>query len=154
FVGGLRVMANDWKGARTPGSLGTTEDPLSLGVSGIYRSFEVNEFAAIPQASNKIKGWGVSIDALIPIIPAANDEKRGNSLTLTGSSVPGTGIGDLMGGTLTGNPAFPFPPTPEMLPVPPAYTPDIDPGMVAYDGYGLLHTVNWRTYMAGFQYYL
>ena len=34
--------------------------------------------------------------------------------------------------------------------------PNIDNGMVTYDpsGNGVLHTVDWRTYMAGIQYYL
>ena len=80
-------MLNEWKGTRTPGSLGTSQDPLSFGISGVFRRFEVNEFASVPVNSNKTKGWGLSVDALIPVIPAADDSKRGNSLTLTGSFV-------------------------------------------------------------------
>jgi hypothetical protein len=153
-VAGVRAMLNNWKGTHTPGSLGTTEDPLSVGVSGIARRFEVNEFAAIPVNSNKTKGWGFSVDAFVPVIPAASLEKRGNALTLTGTFVTGTGIGDLMGGNLNGNLALPYPPNPEMLPIPPPYVPNIDPGIVAYDDSGILHTINWRTYMVGLQYYL
>ena len=34
------------------------------------------------------------------------------------------------------------------------YTGDIDPGIVSFDIAGVLHTIDWQTFMAGFQYYL
>jgi len=35
-----------------------------------------------------------------------------------------------------------------------AYTPDVDPGLVAFDSNGFLHTINWETFIVGLQYYL
>ena len=34
------------------------------------------------------------------------------------------------------------------------YTPDVDPGLVAFDTAGVLHTINWTTYLIDVQYYL
>ena len=34
------------------------------------------------------------------------------------------------------------------------YTPDVDPGLVAFDPHGRLHTINWQTFILGLQYYL
>jgi hypothetical protein len=36
----------------------------------------------------------------------------------------------------------------------PTYTPDVDPGLVVYDGSGVLHLINWQSTMVGLQYYL
>jgi hypothetical protein len=34
------------------------------------------------------------------------------------------------------------------------YTPNIDPGLVAFDQSEVLHTINWQTFVIGLQYYL
>jgi hypothetical protein len=34
------------------------------------------------------------------------------------------------------------------------YTPNVDPGLVAFDSSGFLHTINWQTLLVGVQYYL
>ncbi len=151
--GGLRLSVNDWKGITTPGNVRTTALPLSIGVSGVVRQFKVDAFTPPPpQTSNHARGWGVSVDALIPVIPAKNGDDRGNRLTLTGSLVTGTGIADLV--TANGGATF----TPLMNPAqdnPPfAYANDIDNGIVTFDYRGVLHTINWRTFMVGLQYYL
>jgi len=86
-----------FKGVTTPGNSSTTALPLSLGVSGVFRQFRVNAFAPPPaQSSNGTTGWGVSLDALVPVIPAHDADDRGNRLTLTGSFVTGSGIADLI----------------------------------------------------------
>src|SRR5262249_34835548 len=76
----LRLMFNGWKGAHTPGALGAAVDPLSIGVSGVYRTFRVTELAPTPHASRTENGAGISVDALVPVIPADKVEARGNSL--------------------------------------------------------------------------
>jgi hypothetical protein len=150
--GGLRLSVNDWKGISTPGNVGTAALPLSIGVSGRWRQFNVNAFTPPPtQTSNHARGWGASIDALIPIIPARDAGDRGNRLTLTGSFVVGTGIADLI--TAGGGARFPLLPNPAQTNPPPVYAGDVDNGLVSFDTRGVLHTINWRALKAGLQYY-
>jgi hypothetical protein len=149
---GLRLMLNGWKGLHTAGGAGTAIDAASIGVSGIYRHFEVAEWAGTPVSAQTKNGSGISVDALIPVIPATPTD-RGNSLTLTGSFVRGTGISDLYTG-LTGGVGFPALPAPAAGGTAPTYSPNIDSGMVTYDTSGQLHTIDWLSYMVGIQYYL
>jgi len=150
FQGGVKLGVNAWKGAHTGGSGYAAVDPLSLGVSGSVRHFRINELATAPATTHTANGWGVSLDAMIPIIPAASTKAKGNALTVTGSFADGHGIGDLLG-EISGGASFPVaPPTPSGA----APTPNIDGGIVQYDAAGRLHTLNWRTFMAGIQYYL
>jgi hypothetical protein len=86
------------------------------------------------------------------LIPARNADDRGNSLTITGSFVIGTGIADLVGAG--GGASFPTLPNPAFASPPPNYTPDIDNGIVTFDNAGVLHTIDWQTFMVGLQYYL
>lgn len=150
--GGARIVFNRWKALHTSGSTGTASDAGGLGVSGDLRVLRVNEFSATPSTTNNKVGGGVSIDALIPIVPGTL-EKRGDALTLTGSFVQGTGISDLYTG-LTGNLQFPAPPNPNMASPAPTYTPNIDQGFVIYTKTGELHTIDWQSFMVGAQYYL
>ncbi len=147
---GVKLTFNDWKGLHTAGGAGTAVDGLSLGVSGVARRFVVPSL--VGAGHNKRKGWGLSLDALIPVIPAAMD-KRANALTLTGSFVTGTGISDLYTG-LSGGVGFPSPPNPAGVMPAPTYSPDIDNGMVTFDAQGQLHTIDWRSFIVGVQYYL
>ncbi len=151
--GGVRLLVNKWKGISTPGNGGTSAFPAAIGVSGVVRSFKVDAFQMPPtQFSNNATGWGLSLDALLPIIAAQSANDRGNRLTLTGSFVVGTGIADLV--NAGGGAAFPTLPNPAMISPPPTYTPDIDNGLVTFDTTGLLHTIDWQTFMVGLQYYL
>ena len=150
---GVRVSLNNWKGITTPGNVGTVALPLSLGVSGTVRQFKANAFTPPPvQGSNSATGWGLSLDALIPIIPAASAEDRGNRLTLIGSFVTGTGIADLI--TAGGGARFPTLSNPAQANPPPLYNADIDNGLVSFDPRGVLHTIDWYAFRAGLQYYL
>jgi len=153
FQGGVKVGFNSWKGAHTGGSGYAAVDPLSIGVSGAARRFRVNEFAAAPSTTNTATGWGVSFDLMIPIIRAASPDAKGNALTATGSVVTGHGIGDLLGG-LTCGAAFPSVPPAEEGGMAQPYPANIDAGLVQYDSEGNLRTLNWTTFMGGFQYYL
>lgn len=150
---GLRLILNQWRGITTPGNVGTTSALASIGISGIVRQFNVNAFAPPPtRNSNHATGWGMAVDALIPIIPAASDGDRGNRLTLTGSFVRGTGIADLI--TSGGGAQFPPLQNPQQANPPPVYDANIDSSLVAFDANGVVHTLNWTAFRVGLQYYL
>lgn len=150
---GVRFSYNRWRGISTPGNIGTLALPLSVGVSGTLRQFKVNAFAPPPtQRSNSATGWGVALDALVPIIPAAHADDRANRLTFTGSFATGTGIADLI--TAGGGAAFPTLPNPAQANPPPLYTPNIDDGLVSFDARGVVHSIDWWALRFGLQYYL
>lgn len=149
---GIRLDVNAWKGIYTrndvPGSR-----PLSLGVSGVVRQFDVDAFTPPPtQTSNKLVGWGLSIDAMVPVIPAEDEYDRGNALTLAGSFIIGTGIGDLM--RVHGGAVFPPLPNPARASPPPEYDANVDEGLVSFDRLGVLNTIDWRAFRVEAQYYL
>jgi hypothetical protein len=153
FDGGVRIAFNGWKGISTPGNVGTRAVPLSIGISGITRQFKVNAFTPPPaQASNTLTGQGFSLDALVPIIPAADDNDRGWRATLTASYVKGTGIADLL--TTGGGVTFPTLPNPAQANPPPTYSADVDNGLVTFDSMGVLHTIDWEAWRVGLQLYL
>ncbi|MEI9936057.1 MAG: hypothetical protein WDO69_02415 [Pseudomonadota bacterium] len=147
---GIKLTVNHWKGLHTAGSTGTAVDGLAVGVSGLGRHFILPGFYG--NGHSRTNGWGLSVDALIPIIPASLDQ-RANALTVTGSFVTGTGISDLYTG-LTGGVGFPTPPNPDMVTPAPTYAADIDNGMVTFDANGKIHTIDWQSYIVGVQYYL
>jgi hypothetical protein len=146
---GLRVMFSGRKALHTVGGAATSVDPFGIGVSGVFRQFVMPELVAAPVATRSANGWGVSIDTLLPLIPATLDE-RGNGLTLTGSFVVGSGIADLYTGLTGGIPApsYPMPAMGTALAFP------VDAGLVAFDGAGALRTIDWTSYIAGVQYFL
>ncbi|HVY37918.1 MAG TPA: hypothetical protein VHM31_08280 [Polyangia bacterium] len=153
FDAGVRLSLNNWKGITTPGNVRTVALPASIGVSGVVRQFKVNAFTPPPtQTSNNATGWGVSVDLLLPVIPVADVNDRGNALTLTGSAVIGTGIADLL--TTGGGAQFPTLPNPMQASPPPPYAGNIDNGLVTFDVPGVLHTIDWRAFRGGLQYYL
>ena len=150
---GLRLAVNGWKGIATQGNVSTTVQPLSFGVSAVGRSFKVDAFTPPPtQASNTTMGWGVSVDALIPLIPARDAGDRGNRLTVIGSFVMGSGIADLI--TSGGGARFPTLPNPAQANPPPLYAPNVDDGLVSFDTQGVLHAIEWRAVRAGLEYHL
>ncbi|MFO0579306.1 MAG: hypothetical protein U1A78_35340 [Polyangia bacterium] len=147
---GLRLTFNKWRGLRTVSATGTAIDGAAVGLSGALRYFSLPEFAAMPQSAQSTYGWGVSVDAMLPIIPVT--ERRAGALTVTGSFVRGTGIADyyVMQTGGVSNPA---------LPLGQAFTADIDNGLALYSrapggGAGPLGTVDWQSFMVGAQLYL
>ena len=150
---GLRVSFNGWQGIRTPGNERIVAMPLTLAISGIVRQFKTNAFAPPPnQSSNHAMGWGMSLDAFLPIIPASNFIDRGNRLALMGSYVRGSGIADLI--SATGGAQFPTLSNPAAVYPPPLYEANIDAGLVSFDTQGILHTIDWMAFRVGLQYYL
>ena len=170
--GGVRLSINHWKAMTTPGSGGTTALAAAIGVSGLMRSFRVDPYAPLPGPPIPLTGWAIAGDVLIPIIPVVDGTDRGNSLSLTGEFVLGTGDADQYTGMTAGATmpnVYPLPPdtpvnaaggavpqqasgTAPLVGTP--YTPDVDPGLVAFDSNGFLHTINWQTLLVGLQYYL
>ncbi len=170
--GGLRLAINRWKGITTPGSGGTDALPAALGVSGMVRQFKVDPHAPLPAPPIPLIGWALAFNLLIPVIPAKDGTDRGNALTLTGEFVTGTGNADQYTGMTAGATmpnVYPLPPDTNityagvarpqdtngaapLMGLP--YTPNVDPGLVAFDGFETLHTINWQTFIVGIQYYL
>jgi hypothetical protein len=153
FQGGLKLGINSWKGVHAGGSGYAAFDPLTVAASGSFRHFRVNEFAATPAAFRTINGYGISLDGMIPIVPAKSAKDKGNALTLTGSFVTGKGMSDLIGG-LTGGAAFPAVPSATPGGMATAFNANIDPGIVQYDSMGNLRAINWTTFMVGAQYFV
>lgn len=169
---GLRLVFNHWKGISTPGSGGTTALPAALAVSAVQRAFKVDPYAPLPAPPIRLLGWAVAFNFLLPIIPAKDATDRGNALTITGEFVTGTGDADQYTGMTAGATmpnVYPLPPDTPVnntgMAVPPAntgtaplvglpYVPNVDPGLVAFDSSGFLHTINWETFVIGVQYYL
>ena len=155
--GGLRLAINHWKGITTPGSGGTGALPAAIGVSGLFRSFKVNPEGMLPAAPLKANGWAVAVDALIPVIPVKDSTDRGNALTLTGEFVTGSGDADQFTGMTAGATmptAAPVPPGSPMGTTGTPYATDIDPGVVAFDSTGAIHSINWQSFIVGVQYYV
>jgi len=175
--GGLMFKVNHWKALHTIGPGTTAADGAAIGVSGAVRKFSLDNFAPKPTGQVNDTGWMVSLDALLPIIPVANSDDRANALTLTGSFTTGSGDGDILNGMTSGigNAALPNPLVPVnamtgMCPAgtvasatamgmctttpAPAYSPNMDGGDVVFTRDGTLHTIDWRTFTVGAQYYL
>jgi hypothetical protein len=111
-----------------------------------------------PGGSNKINGWGVAVNAFIPVVPAKSATERSNALSITGEYSRGAGISDMYNQDLTGGALFPTLPNPqnrqEPANPPPIYQPNIDSGIVTYDGNGKLRAIEWQAFLVGLQYYL
>jgi hypothetical protein len=148
---GLKLSFNKLKALHTMGSAGTAVDAAAIGVSGVARAFRLPNLSAAPNTTIPIKGGGVSIDALIPIVPATTGVAE-NALTLTASYVYGQSIADLYTG-LTGGVAFPALPA-NAMGMAQTYPQDIDNGLAVFTADGVLHAIRWQSYIIGLQYYL
>jgi hypothetical protein len=168
--GGIRFELNQWKGPQGRGSGQPVLTGMSIGVSGVLRKFSVTSFANnrgdITQSTDVAKafGYGYSLDAIVPIIPARDLENRSGSLTLTATYVKGQGIGDLYTGGLNGGANFPLPEGPGGANTG-FFAGNIDPGLVQYRiqppgticgtaQCAELRVVKWQSFMLGFQLYL
>ncbi len=149
---GIRLAFNGWKGMHTMGSAGSQVDSASIGFSTIGRYFKVPNFAASPTSTVSLNGYGYSVDALIPIVPATDAKHPDNALTFTGSFVYGQAIADLYTG-LSGGASFAALPA-NAAGMAQTYPQDVDNGLIAYTSDGVLHAIRWESYILGLQYYL
>jgi hypothetical protein len=150
---GLRLAFNKWTGAGAQAYNQPGIVPAQIGVSGVARRYRVADFLARPADPNTAYGWGFAANVVIPVIPRSDNEDRSNGLTLTAEFSTGSGIADLYTG-MTGGLLFPTLANDQGLMPPPVYTPNIDPGILTYDGNGELKTANWQAVVIGLQYYL
>lgn len=150
--GGVKLVFNKLKAWHTGGATGSALDGAALGVSGVMRRFAVDEFKAAPSNQVTASGYGVSIDALIPVVPATK-ENHGNALTFTGSFASGQGIADLYTGLNFGTSQAALPNPTAATPAP-TYTSNIDNGLAIFTSDGVLHPVKAQSFILGLQYYL
>lgn len=157
---GIKLTLNKLKAWHTKGANDSGLDGAAIGVSVIGRRFAADEFLVNPSSQIVKNGYGLSIDAIVPLIPATK-ESHANALTLTGSFVTGAAIADQYDGLTfaTSNPAA-APDVPNPNPKNVAYVPNVDNGLVLFtpdsanaSGFSL-HPIQVQTYMVGAQYYL
>jgi hypothetical protein len=93
---GARLAFNSWKGAFTGGATGSHKpQPLSVGISGTVRDFEVpKNTASAGSDTRSYTGSAVAIDTLIPILRSKDGKDTSNNLVLGGEFTTGTGDGD------------------------------------------------------------
>jgi len=151
-VGGIKVAYDELKAHRIVGSSGSADDSLAVAVSVIGRRFDVTEFKAAPVDTVKKNGYGLAVNALIPIVPATK-QSHANALTLEGEFITGGATADLYTG-LSGNVAQATLPPAMPGGTPPAFTPNVDNGLVEFVSDGTLHPVRWQSYGVGVQYFL
>jgi hypothetical protein len=149
---GVRVSLPALKAYHTAGGAGSALDSASLGVSVLGRRFSPPAFSATPTSEVTKNGYGLAVNALIPIIPATKKSHEG-ALTLNGEFVYGAGIADQYTGFNGGvaNQALPNPTGATPAPV---YTPTLDGGLALYTSDGTLHPIQWTSYLVGAQYYI
>lgn len=149
--GGIRVALDTWTAMQTVGSTGTQVSPLSVAVTGLVRRVRVDQWSASPKYTNDLTMSAFAIDGFVPLVPWTKD-KSGNSLSIQGEFATGYGFADMYTG-LTGGSSFPALPAVGMTPSTP-FAANIDNGIVTYDANGVLHGIQWTTYLVGAQYYL
>lgn len=151
-VAGVKVMLPGVKAWHTAGSTGSSLDSSAIGVSVIGRRFTPPEFSATPMKQESKNGYGVSVDALIGVIPATKKSHAG-ALTLSGNFVYGAGLADQYSGFNggVGNAALPNPmgTTPA-----PTYTTVLDGGLALFSSDGTLHPIQWTSILGGAQFYI
>jgi hypothetical protein len=149
-TGGLKIAYDGLKAARIVGSAGSALDSAMVGVSVIGRRFNVAELKMGSTDTVKSNGYGLAVNALLPIVPATKQSKA-NALTLGGEFVTGGATADLYTG-LSGGVALPTT-IPGTTPAA-AFTPNIDNGLIEYKPDGTVHPVRWQSYGAYAQYFL
>jgi hypothetical protein len=151
---GLKIAYFGWKGATMPGFGRPILTPFSVGVSGLYRRFELPVFRAEPGSEAVTTfGYGFAASLVLPIIPVKKIEDRGNALTVTAEYSNGTGIADMYT-FMDGGSRFPILPNPNLAQPAIQYPANVDPGLVTFDRNLDPKTINWQAFVAGMQYYL
>lgn len=149
---GLKLSYDKLKAFHIVGGTGNNLDSAAIGVSVIGRRFEANEFKSPSVETVERNGYGLAVNALIPVVPATKDS-RTNALTLMGEFIRGGAIADFYSG-LNGGVATPALPNPTNMTPAPTYTPNIDNGLMMFRSDGKLFPVHWQSYGLGLQYFL
>jgi hypothetical protein len=167
---GLRLSFNKWKAMETAGSGSSAAFPAAIGVSGMARRFRTDGIinvaapasASVPVSSpypgtqrgtSSENGWAVAASILIPILPAADSTDRFNKLTLVGEATIGSGYADQFTG-MTGMNGANWGGIYNTAAAGTISSPNLDPGLIAFDNAAILHTINWKTFVVGLEYYL
>ncbi len=96
FNGGIRFLLSDWKGAFSYATGATKIVPLSLGISGTIRNYADGATAANNWTNTNYEGSGVAVDAMIPVLPATDNDDC--SLVIAGECTMSKGAGDELNG--------------------------------------------------------
>jgi hypothetical protein len=101
---GARIAFSNRTAGFTAGPTGAMKaQPMSIGISGTYRDFEVpSTISDTTSSSTSYKGSAVAVDALIPILASSDGKDVSNTLMLGGEFTNGVGYGDQFSGW-TGN---------------------------------------------------
>ncbi len=151
---GLKVAYKGWSGVATPGFGRPILTPISVGVSGMARHFEVPVFRPEPGSqAQTTNGYGVAAQVLLPVVPAKSLENKNNALTFTGEFSLGSGIADMYTG-MDGGSRFPLLANPSMSDPALVYPQNVDPGLVTFDRASKIKSINWKALVVGGQYYL
>lgn len=150
---GVRMALNKWTSRQTVGATGSQSSPLSFAVTGDLRQFNLPEFAAKPKSTVGKTGWGVAVDAFVPLLSDRIANGRLGSLAANFEYAYGYGIADLYTGAPGGTSNPPLPNPMNVMPAP-AYNVDADPTLVVFDVNGEAHLINWESMEVGLQWYV
>ena len=148
---GLRLVFNHWKGISTPGSGGTTALPAALAVSAMQRAFKVDPYAPLPAPPIRLLGWAAAFNFLLPDHPRQGRHRSPDALPIAGQRDRHRQAADQYTGMTAGATmpnVYPLPPDTPVLSTGMAnpqagtgnaplvglpYTPNVDPGLVAFN---------------------
>ena len=154
--GGVRLAINKWTGVATAGAAGTSIQPLSVAFTADVRQFNLPPYSSkVTDPTVGKTGWGVAVDAFVPLISGKKDHKR-NSLSVNGEYAYGYGIADLYTGLSASALGIANTPTPPAklpgMAVP--FNANADPSLIIFTGDGQAHLINVQSGLVGVQYYL
>ncbi len=149
--GGLRIAFNDRKGAFTGGATGSHKpQPLSLGLSGTARNFEIpaNATTGTDNPQGKIAS-GFAANLLLPVLASSDGKDTSNNLVLGGEYTMGSGYGDHFSGW-SGNQNSPL----SGATTAPDKNVNLDAGIGGFDAFGNFVLIKLRTFNVYMQYHL
>ncbi|HEX7674306.1 MAG TPA: hypothetical protein VF412_09045 [Bdellovibrio sp.] len=146
---GARWSFDGLKTAYT-GTYGDTKlESLSVGVTGKFTQFTTG--TASSTSTSNTNGTAISVDTLIPIIPASDAKDPGNSLTITGEFTAGKGYADTLPNWSGGLSSFSAGSAPGATA---AGNTNLDAGYGGFDGSGNFQLLNLQTWNVSLQYVL
>lgn len=147
---GARWSMDSWSGAFTGGATGSHKpQPLSVGISGTVRQFEVPNDPTVGNSSGVTHKMGsaLAVDTLIPILASLDGKSSSNNLVFGAEYSIGQGDGDQFSGWSGGqkNPIMQTAGDSQI---------NLDGGIGGYDAannFGLMKVQTWNVYL---QYHL